>query len=183
MLSRKAIACALALAFLLLPAAIAPAQEANVVQSQDNFFSPATITVSVGDSIDFQNTGKAPHTATADDGSFDTGNLNAGQSRSITFSRAGRFDYNCVYHQTIGMVGTIVVNATSASASPTPSPSPSPAASPTPEDSPAAPESPAPRAVASPGRAEFSPLIFGVVGLVAAAGLALSGLRSNKEGR
>lgn len=181
MLRRRVIAFAFALGFILLPATV-PAQEQQVVETQDNVFSPATITISVGDTIDFRNTGRAPHTATADDRSFDTGNLNAGQSKTITFSKAGRFNYNCVYHQTIGMVGTIVVNAAAgAPASPTPSPRPSPASSPTPGAPPPAAEPPAPRALASPGRAEYAPLIFGVVGLVAAAGLALSGLKNRER--
>jgi plastocyanin len=183
MLRRKVIACALALGFLLLPAAMAPAQEQQVVETQDNVFSPAEITVGVGDTIEFRNTGKAPHTATADDRSFDTGNLNAGQSKTITFSKAGSFNYNCIYHEALGMVGTIVVNAAGATASPTPSPSSSPAQAPASDASTAAPESPAPQALASPGRAEYAPLIFGVVGLVAAAGLALSGLMNSKERR
>lgn len=183
MLRRKVIACVLAPVFLLLPAAMASAQEQQVVETQDNVFSPAEITVAVGDTIEFRNTGKAPHTATADDRSFDTGNLNAGQSKTITFSKAGRFNYNCIYHETLGMVGMIVVNAAGTTASPTPTPSPSPAPSPSPDAPTAAPESPAPKVLASPGRAEYAPLIFGVVGLVAAAGLALSGLMNNKERR
>jgi plastocyanin len=48
-----------------------------------------------------------PHTATASDGSFDSGNLNPGQSFSFTFATPGSFPYVCQYHA--GMQGTIVV--------------------------------------------------------------------------
>jgi plastocyanin len=182
MLKRKVASAAL-LGFFLLPAAIALGQEAHVVETQDNVFSPAEIAVTVGDSIEFRNTGKAPHTATAEDRSFDTGNLNAGQSKTITFSKAGTFEYTCIYHVSLGMVGTVVVNAPGGPSTRSPSPSPSPAAVPTPEQAPATPESPVTSAVASPGRAEYAPLIFGVVGLVAAAGLAVSGMMGDKGRR
>ena len=38
----------------------------------DNFYSPATVSVFVGDTVTWRNTGAAQHSATADDGSFDT---------------------------------------------------------------------------------------------------------------
>src|SRR5882757_9164690 len=56
----------------------APSQAAgNTVEATEsgggaNFvFVPDTITVKTGDTVTFKNTGKVPHTATADDGSFD----------------------------------------------------------------------------------------------------------------
>ncbi|HZG50121.1 MAG TPA: plastocyanin/azurin family copper-binding protein, partial [Thermoleophilaceae bacterium] len=38
------------------------------------------------------------HSATADDGSFDTGIYDAGESRSETFKQAGTFSYFCTPH-------------------------------------------------------------------------------------
>ena len=72
-------------------------------------FSPATITIHVGDTITWTNNGPAPHTATASNGSFDTGNLNKGQSASHTFTQAGTFAYICSIHPF--MHGTVVVLA------------------------------------------------------------------------
>lgn len=162
MLTKRIVASTISFAFLLLPTAVALAQASHVVEARDNVFDPAQITVAVGDSIEFRNTGKLPHTATAEDKSFDTGNLNAGQSRRVTFTKAGAIKYVCIYHQSLGMTGEIVVGAASGA--------PSPAAGPVPV------QSPAPVATESPGRAEYTPLIFGLVGLLAAAGLAVSGL-------
>jgi plastocyanin len=97
-------------------------------------FSPGTTTVHVGDTITWTNSGPSPHTATANDGSFDTGNLNKGASASHTFTHAGTFAYICKIHPF--MHGTVVVlasttaPATSGQTPTTPSsPSATPAAS------------------------------------------------------
>jgi plastocyanin len=74
-------------------------------------FAPASISVNVGDTITWSNQDEAPHTATANDGSFDTGNLNKGQSGSHTFAKAGTFAYICSVHPS--MKGTVVVAAAS----------------------------------------------------------------------
>jgi len=78
------------------------------VEMQDFDFDPQTVTIDVGDSVTWTNTGAAPHTATAQ-GEFDTGILNAGESDSVTFSEAGSFDYICTVHPQ--MTGTVVVEA------------------------------------------------------------------------
>ena len=52
----------------------------------DLFFSPTSVTIAVGDTVTWHNTGQAPHNATADDGSFKTPDLNNGQSASHTFN-------------------------------------------------------------------------------------------------
>ena len=70
-------------------------------------FSPATITVSVGDTITFTNRDGAPHTATAADGSFTTATLRKGKSETVAFDSAGTFAFFCKIHP--GMKGTIVV--------------------------------------------------------------------------
>jgi LPXTG-motif cell wall-anchored protein len=75
----------------------------------DFSFSPATITIDVGDSVTWTNNGPTAHSATADNGSFDTGIFPAGQSRSHTFNDAGSFSYFCQPHP--NMRGTIVVQA------------------------------------------------------------------------
>jgi plastocyanin len=81
----------------------------------DYSFSPGTITVHVGDTITWTNNGKQPHTATANNGSFNTGTLNHGQSASHTFSQAGTFAYICAIHPY--MHGTVVVQAAASSGS------------------------------------------------------------------
>lgn len=79
----------------------------NAVTIQNFAFSPATLTVKVGDKVTWTNQDSAGHSATADDGSFDTGVLPEGQSGSITFSKAGTYTYHCSVHPM--MKGTIIV--------------------------------------------------------------------------
>jgi plastocyanin len=73
----------------------------------DFFFSPGSVSVAVGDTVTWRNTGQAPHNAVADDGSFRTPDLNQGQSASETFTRAGTFSYICTIHPQ--MEGTVRV--------------------------------------------------------------------------
>ena len=61
-------------------------------------FEPAGLSVEPGDTVIFTNLDSAPHTATATDGSFDTGRLGKGQSAKITITAPGRFDYLCKVH-------------------------------------------------------------------------------------
>jgi plastocyanin len=75
-------------------------------------FTPGTTTVHVGDTITWTNNGPSAHTATARDGSFDTGVLQKGASASHTFTHAGTFAFYCKIHPF--MHGTIVVLAASA---------------------------------------------------------------------
>ena len=71
-------------------------------------YNAADVTISVGDTIVWVNQDGAPHTATARDGSFNTGTLKKGKSGEITFTSAGTFEYFCKFHK--NMVGRIVVN-------------------------------------------------------------------------
>ena len=48
-----------------------------------------------------------PHTVTANDGSFDSGNMNPGGTFTHTFTEAGSFAYICTYHH--WMHGTVTV--------------------------------------------------------------------------
>jgi len=70
-------------------------------------FNPGSITIHTGDTITWANTGSQPHTATANDHSFDTGTLNKGQSASHTFTQPGTFSYICTIHPF--MHGTVTV--------------------------------------------------------------------------
>jgi plastocyanin len=75
-------------------------------------FTPAQLTVKVGTTVVWTSEDDAPHTVTADDGSFDSGNMKKGDSFKFTFSKAGTFPYYCAYHGTAGgggMSGTITV--------------------------------------------------------------------------
>lgn len=80
---------------------------ADAVIIQGYAFSPETITVKVGDTITWTNNDSTEHSATADDGSFDTGLFSQGQSKTVTFKKAGTFTYHCSAHPY--MKGTVIV--------------------------------------------------------------------------
>jgi plastocyanin len=73
----------------------------------DFFFAPGSVTVAVGDTVTWSNTGQAPHNATANDASFKTPDLNNGESASHQFTAAGTFGYICTIHP--NMKGTVRV--------------------------------------------------------------------------
>ena len=77
------------------------------VKMVDYTFSPETVTIAAGGKITWINEDQAPHDATADDESFATETLNAGQQGSVTFKEPGTYTYICTIHPT--MTGTIEV--------------------------------------------------------------------------
>ena len=62
-------------------------------------YAPEDVTVDVGTTVTWTNEDAAPHTATADDGSFDTGDLREGGKGEVTFRKAGSFAYFCEFHK------------------------------------------------------------------------------------
>ncbi len=87
-------------------ATTAPAA-AVVVHMKGYVFTPASVTIKAGDTVQFLNDDTTAHTATADDKSWDSGNLDIGATFSHTFTTAGTVTYVCAYHGF--MRGTIVV--------------------------------------------------------------------------
>ncbi len=80
-------------------------------------FDPANITINVGDTVTWTNTGSFTHTTTSGtttggtrhpDGLWDSGSLAPGRTFSHTFTKAGAFPYYCTPHFT-SMVGTVTV--------------------------------------------------------------------------
>jgi plastocyanin len=62
-------------------------------------FTPGTIKVRSGASVEVTNTDDAPHTLTADDGhSFDSGTVELGKSTSVRAPGPGRYGYHCQIH-------------------------------------------------------------------------------------
>jgi plastocyanin len=88
---------------------------ANDNSAGDNFFAPASTTIQVGETVTWTNSGQVIHTVTANDGSFDSGNLNPGQSFNHTFTQPGTFPYYCQPHRFVGMKGTVTVRASDSS--------------------------------------------------------------------
>lgn len=83
------------------PPAASPATTPSdgAIEIKDFKFLPENVTVDVGTTVTWTNEDAAPHTATADDGSFDTGNLREGDAGKVTFRKAGSFAYFCEFHK------------------------------------------------------------------------------------
>jgi plastocyanin len=81
----------------------------HAVQITDSTFSPATLTIAVGDTVTWRNADDRPHTVTSSDGVFDSGNLDEGVGFSFTFTEPGTYTYLCEYHPE--MQAAIVVEA------------------------------------------------------------------------
>ena len=80
----------------------------GAVRIQDFRFEPTTLSVTPGTAIVWTNGDSAPHTATANDESFDTRRLDEGESGEVTFDMLGTFEYVCDFHS--WMEGRIVVS-------------------------------------------------------------------------
>jgi plastocyanin len=70
-------------------------------------YSPDPVRVEAGGKVIWQNEDSVAHTATADDGSFDTGEIEEGKLKSESFKQPGTFTYHCEIHPQ--MHGTIEV--------------------------------------------------------------------------
>lgn len=80
-------------------------------------FNPKTITVVVGvnNTIQWTNQDSAAHTVTSTSvpsgaSSFDSGNLNAGATFTVTLTTPGTYQYHCTIHPA-WMTGTIIVKS------------------------------------------------------------------------
>ena len=80
-------------------------------------YDPPLLTAAVGDRIRFLNAGRMPHTATAADGSFDTGLIPAGASLVVTLTKPGELSYVCTPHP--WMAAKIAISGGAANASAT----------------------------------------------------------------
>src|SRR5215212_2581479 len=107
---------ALSLVALVLFAPTAGAQGKTSTVSIKNFaFDPPNATVAPGTTVTWVNNDQVPHTATANDGAFDSGTLQPGQSYSFAFDKPGTYAYHCNIHPY--MTATVTVSGASASSS------------------------------------------------------------------
>jgi plastocyanin len=114
---RSFIAGSIALGAMLVVGAGVALAATRSVEIADFAFSPASITINVGDRVTWTNSDAVDHTATASNGSFDTGNIGQGESASVRFTQAGTYRYICTPHPS--MTGTIRVRAASGGGGPT----------------------------------------------------------------
>ena len=76
----------------------------------NTFFNPKTVTINVGDTVVWTNTGGS-HTVTGHGSDLFCGSGFVPTSCSHTFNTAGTFPYHCIPHQLSGMTGTVIVQA------------------------------------------------------------------------
>jgi|SRR5829696_2245976 len=90
--------------------AIAPSGDAvrsAKVEIEDFAYSPDPVTIEEGGKVIWINRDSEPHTATAEDGSFDIGTLEEGKLGSESFKEPGSYAYICSIHPQ--MKGTVEV--------------------------------------------------------------------------
>lgn len=90
----------------------APAPSGDAVRSaeveiEDFSYRPDPVTIEEGGKVIWKNRDSAPHTATAADGSFDTGTIEEDKLKSETFKEPGTYEYVCSIHP--DMHGTVEV--------------------------------------------------------------------------
>jgi plastocyanin len=85
---------ALTLAVAVAPAALAKDHKVSIGPK----YAPREIKIKAGDTVVWVNDDEKDHTVTADDDSFDSGNLGDGKSFRHTFKKAGKYKYHCEYH-------------------------------------------------------------------------------------
>lgn len=74
-------------------------------------FKPALVEIAMGDTVVWVNDDPAPHTATAADSFWDTGEMTRDTRAAITFDQPGEHPYLCTFHPQ--MQGTVVVRSES----------------------------------------------------------------------
>lgn len=89
------------------PAPSGEAARSEKVQIVEFTYQPDPVVVQAGGKVIWQNEDTAPHTATADDDSWDTGTIEQGKIGSETFKEPGTFAYFCEIHP--DMRGTVEV--------------------------------------------------------------------------
>lgn len=98
-------------------AAAPAAADTGQVSIQFQAFGPSQIDVLPGESVTWQNASDRTHTVTADDGSFDSGEVAGGGTFTQQFGAPGAYAYHCTIHP--DMVGEIDVREVTLEALPT----------------------------------------------------------------
>jgi len=99
--------------------------EVSMAQSPKMRFVPESVTIKAGDTVKWTNPHNISHTVTFDPSKaaakenavlpagvepFDSGPVEEEGTFSHTFTVKGTYKYVCTYHETMGMVGTVIVS-------------------------------------------------------------------------
>lgn len=80
-------------------AATSDQQTTHVIEIHRMKFQTISLNVKVGDKVTWINKDLVPHTATANDKSWDSGRLGKGESFSLVITDQTSLDYFCFYHR------------------------------------------------------------------------------------
>ena len=82
------------------------ASQEHVVSQKDKAFSTKALDIKVGDKVAFRNDDGFSHNifSLTDAMPFDLGTYGSGQMKTVTFSKAGKFEIECAIHPDMRMV-------------------------------------------------------------------------------
>lgn len=89
-----------------MPSSGGASDSVNIV---DFAFQPGSLAVPAGTTLQWHNSGAAPHTVTSTTGAFDSGTISPGGNYSEMLSDPGLYMYHCTIHP--NMTGTVMVTA------------------------------------------------------------------------
>lgn len=91
--------------------------EMNRIYSGMNMFTPGSVKLEAGSSLQWINTSNLPHniagiykTSSGQETHLDSGFIKNGQSWRYTFNDEGLFEYHCTTHTEHGMKGTVIIS-------------------------------------------------------------------------
>lgn len=82
-------------------------EKPHKITIRNSAFTPRTLTIKKGETVQWANADNLDHSIRANDGSFKSGTLKRKQTFDHTFKKAGKFPYACTLHPR--EKGTIVV--------------------------------------------------------------------------
>jgi len=85
-----------------------PAGDTVTVRIDGMRFEPASITVKPGTTVTWVQASPMPHTISGTSGELSSDALRSGQEYRHTFTKAGRYDYVCDFHPSMG--GSVIVS-------------------------------------------------------------------------
>jgi plastocyanin len=103
---RRALPVLVALAGALALPGVASAETLSI-SAQFQAFGPGQVDALPGETVQWENVSDRSHTVTADDASFDSGDLDPAGTFSVKFDTPGLYPYHCTKH--VGMVGEVDV--------------------------------------------------------------------------
>jgi len=83
---------------------------AGKITMVNSIFTPQELYVREKASVVWINNDNIVHTVTADDGAFDSGDLQPGTTFTYTFNNKGDYPYHCKYHaEMVGIIKAVVI--------------------------------------------------------------------------